>query len=244
MLSSIRRVTVVLGCLAALTACSDDASPPSVSTPSAVPSPATSTATAVAGPGAVALPLNGAQTAQVDVTAGATAIAVHVGGAGASLITVVPQGPAAAPKVLLASHTVTVTASGGVDIWLNPSVYWAVHIGAAATSVSLDLTGVHLAGVTVDAPVATLTMNLGTPVETIPILIGAAITSATVHLATGARAVLTAADGTGHVSVDGQGSDNLTSTQLFPVPGGSPGAFAVTFKAACTTLTLDHVAAP
>ena len=183
------------------------------------------------------------------VNAGGARVHVTAAAAGAPLYSVSYDVRSVAPEVTNTGGAVTVTTRGQgwgmlqnradrLDIALNPDVAWSVELNVGAAETQVDLAGLDIGSVRMNAGAGQVTLHLGQPSGTVPIDIRGGALSATIEVPTGAEARVVS---TGAIS-SFQGPDGATSGWSTAGYAGAADRYEVTIEAAASSIRVVRVA--
>jgi hypothetical protein len=198
--------------------------------------------------------LDGRRAATLDLVSGATSVTVHGGDLGDRLYRVTtPDSSNLAPAVVdqggadnvvqVQLNNVTGNGASAVVIELNRDVRWQVRLTAGATTESLDLHDVKLAGVDFIGGASNIDLTLGEPSGTLAIHQGGGVNHFGIHTPPGTPVRVTAGGGAGTITIDGTQHSGIAGGTTFASTGWSAATdrYDVVNNVGVGSLIADHV---
>ena len=188
-------------------------------------------------------------TGTVDVVSGATSVTVRAADLGSERVRAsTPDGAGVAPVLGVDGDTVTVhlvqTGEPGpaaVTVLLDRRVRWQVRMSGGATEETLDLRGVRLSGVDLDAGVTRVELRLPAPDRAVPVTMAGGASVFTLHVPAGVATGVRVGGGAGSTDVDGIRRTGLAGGTVVSTATG-PQRYDVDAVAGVSSLVLDRVA--
>jgi hypothetical protein len=148
---------------------------------------------------------DGRDTATVDLVSGATSVTVRAADLGDHLYRV--------------TTPVEGNGASAVVIELNRDVRWQLRFTAGASSESLDLRDVKLAGLEFVGGASSIDVTLGKPTGTLPIRQGGGVNRFAIHAPDGVPVRVTAGGGAGSITIDGAQHSGISAGTSFSSTG-------------------------
>jgi hypothetical protein len=209
------------------------------------PAPRSAPRRGPAGPHITSLAADGRSRATLDMVTGTTllTIGVAVFGPGGPLLRV--STPAGDPPPLLAETdadgasppgqdplvTLSAKNAAAVTVTLNAAVSWQLDLAGGTSRTAADLRGGQVTGISVTAGADVVDLVLPEPRTRVPVQLGAGASQLLLSLPVAVPVRVTAADGAGEVSLEGQDHSGVAGGSVFTSPGWVPGATGVDIEA-------------
>jgi hypothetical protein len=209
------------------------------------PAPRTVPRRAPAGPHIASLAVAGRSRATLDMVTGTALLTIGVAdfGPGGPLLRV--STPAGDPPPLLAETdadgasppgqdplvTLSAKNAAAVTVTLNAAVSWQLDLAGGTSRTAADLRGGQVTGISVTAGADVIDLVLPEPRARVPVQLGAGASQLLLSLPAAVPVRVTAADGAGEVSLEGQDHSGVAGGSVFTSPGWVPGATGVDIEA-------------
>jgi hypothetical protein len=205
------------------------------------PSPAASPnapGAAPTGPRAASLAAEGRSRATLDVATGTTLLTIRAADLGAAgpLLRASTQAGDPPPRLRESDAdgtsppgqdplvTLSAKNASAVTVTLNAAVSWQLDLAGGTSRTLADLRGGQVTGVSVTAGADVISLALPRPRGRVPVRLGAGASQFLLSLPGGVPVRVTAADGAGEVSLEGQDHSGVAGGSVFTTPGWAPGA--------------------
>jgi hypothetical protein len=133
------------------------------------------------------------------------------------------------------------TGSFVLQIQLNPGVRWTIAENTGASTDTIDVTHMQVAGITINTGASTENITLGAPSGSVPVEINGGALTVRLHRPPGAEAGVSVSGGAITLTVDGHGSHAIGSlSQETPGFAGAADAYRIRVNGGACTVTLDR----
>ena len=119
---------------------------------------------------------------------------------------------------------VTLSAKNASAVTVNAAVSWQLDLAGGTSRTLADLRGGQVSGVSVTAGADAISLALPRTRGRVPVRLGAGASQFLLGLPGGVPVRVTAADGAGEVSPEGQDHSGVAGGSVFTTPGWAPGA--------------------
>ena len=191
-------------------------------------------------------PLNGRTEAAFTVSSGAEEVAVHGADLPGELYRVsTPPGSSVTPVVTDGAGAITLELRGtkvagqaSVQVYLNKTVLWQVHLAGGGLSQTVDFPSGKLASLYIDAGAQRVDVSVPPPTGTLRIALTGGSGLFAVHLAAGAPVQVSDPAGTGALTIDGKAAKGpLVTTDGWTT---APNRYQIQAGGAVATFTVDR----
>lgn len=221
-----------MGCAVAAAALAACSSPPA---PRAAP----------AGPHTASLAVDGRSRATLDMVTGTTLLTIGVAdfGPGGPLLRASTAAGDPPPRLRESDADgasppgqdplVTLSAKNApaVTVTLNAAVSWQLDLAGGTSRTIADLRGGQVTGISVTAGADVIDLVLPRPRGRVPVQLGAGASQLLLSLPGEVPVRVTAANGAGEVSLEGQDHSGVAGGSVFTSPGWAPGGAGVDIEA-------------
>ncbi len=149
--------------------------------------------------------------------------------------------PGRPPRLDVRGETVTIRSGRGLEVRLNPSVAWRVHVAGGVDKVDADLAGLSLRGLDVAGGARRLALSLPRPEGTVTVALAGGVSRVELHRPTGVPARINVRGAASQLTFDTQRMGSISHVQL-ESPGYQEAAdrYEVTIGGGVSRLLLDH----
>jgi hypothetical protein len=198
-----------------------------------------------AGPHIASLAVDGRSRATLRMVTGTTLLTIGVADFGAGGPLLRASTPAGGPPPLLEEAdadgasppgqdplvTLSAKNAAAVTLTLNAAVSWQLNLAGGTSRTTADLRGGQVSGISVTAGADVIDLVLPQPHGPVPVQLGAGASQLLLSLPAEVPVRVTAADGAGEVSLEGQDHSGVAGGSVFTSPGWAPGATGVDIEA-------------
>ncbi|MBT0994303.1 hypothetical protein KIN34_08400 [Cellulomonas sp. DKR-3] len=179
----------------------------------------------------------------LQLTGSAQSIALRADAPASDLVAVTATGADAAAEVAGGQDAVVSLAGDGAStVQVAPDVAWTVHLAAQSDTVTADLAGATVDGVSIDAGARLVELTLPTPTGAVVIDQAAGIGGLTVHVPEGVAVVVKVSSGAGTVVLDGETTEGVGAGEELSTDGYSADDphYEIDVAGGLGTLTVDR----
>ena len=192
---------------------------------------------AAAGPHTASLAAAGRSRATLDVATGSTLLTIRSADLGAAGPLLRASTQAGDPPPLLRESdadgtsvpgqdplvTLSAQNASAVTVTLNAAVSWQLDLAGGTSRTVADLRGGQVTGISVTAGAGVISLDLARPRGRVAVQLGAGASQLLLSLPGGVPVRVTAANGAGEVSLEGQDHSGVAGGSVFTTPGWAPG---------------------
>lgn len=195
----------------------------------------------------------GLRQARLDVLSGASIVVVRAADLGDLLYrAITPEGSTAVPQVSTDGDVVRVSLRGGdgggmaeLEVELNSTVSWEIHLDGGASSESVDMGAGRLTSLDFGAGVSTIDLVLPRPTGTVPVRMSGGTSTMDVRLPAGVAAQVVFAGGAGTATIDGTAHTGIAGGTTLATPDWETASerYRLEMVAGLSSLTLERAPA-